>query len=59
MIVFTGLWAGEYVRAALARTAANEGIAQADAIARIAQALVVFIAIIIAVGQIGIDSTVP
>jgi small-conductance mechanosensitive channel len=58
VIVFTGLWVGEYVRAALARTAANVGIAQADAIARIAQALVVFIAIIIAVGQIGIDSTV-
>lgn len=58
IIVFIGLWAGEYVRTALARTATNVGIAQADAIARIAQALVVFIAIIIAVGQIGIDSTV-
>lgn len=58
VIVFSGLWAGEYVRAALTRTAANVGIAQADAIARVAQALIVFIAIIIAVGQIGIDSTV-
>jgi hypothetical protein len=58
VIVFSGLWAGEYVRAALTRTAANVGIAQADAIARVAQALIVFIAIIIAVDQIGIDSTV-
>ncbi len=58
VIVFVGLWAGEYVRAALTRAAGTLGVVQADAIARVAQTLIVFVAIIIAVDQIGIDSTV-
>ncbi len=58
VIVFAGLWAGEVVRATLARATAQMGIAQADMIGRVAQALVAFVAIIIAVDQVGIDSTV-
>jgi small-conductance mechanosensitive channel len=58
VIVFAGLWMGEFARTSLARTAAHVGIAQGDAIGRVAQALVAFVAVIIAVEQVGIDSTV-
>jgi small-conductance mechanosensitive channel len=58
VIVFGGLWAGELVRTSLARAAAKAGIAQGEAIGRVAQWLVVFVAIIIGVDQIGINSTV-
>lgn len=58
VIVFAGMWAGELARTTLARGATRVGIAQADMIGRVAQTLVVFVAIIIAVEQVGIDSTV-
>jgi small-conductance mechanosensitive channel len=58
VIVFAGLWMGEFARTSLARAAAHVGIAQGDAIGRVAQALVAFVAVIIAVEQVGIDSTV-
>lgn len=58
VIVFAGLWMGEFARTSLARAAAHVGIAQGDAIGRVAQVLVTFVAVIIAVEQVGIDSTV-
>ena len=58
VIVFAGLWLGEFARTSLTRAAAHVGIAQSDAIGRVAQALVAFVAVIVAVDQIGIDSAV-
>ncbi len=58
LIVFAGLWAGEFVRAFLAQAAAKTGVTQGDLLGRVGQILVVFVAIIIAIDQIGIDSTV-
>lgn len=58
LIVFVALWTGEYVRSFLAQAAARAGVAQGDAFGRVAQGLVVFVGVIIAVEQIGIDSTV-
>ncbi|MDH3671360.1 MAG: mechanosensitive ion channel [Gammaproteobacteria bacterium] len=57
LIIFAGLWVGEFVRASLARVAATAGITRGDIVARAAQSLVVFVAAIIAAEQIGIDST--
>ncbi len=57
LIIFVGLWAGEFVRASLARVTAAAGITQGDIVARAGQILVVFVAAIIAAEQVGIDST--
>lgn len=58
LIVFAGLWLGEFVRTLLARAAPRAGLGYGDLLGRGAQGLIVFLAIIIAVDQIGIDSTV-
>lgn len=58
LIVFVGVWTGEYVRSFLVQAAARAGIPQGDVVGRVAQTLVVFVGVIIAVEQVGIDSTV-
>lgn len=58
IIVGLGLWAGDVARAALARAAARSGFAHSDTLARAAQLVVVFLAILIAVDQVGVDSAV-
>lgn len=58
LIVFVGLWAGEFLRALLSRAAARAEFAYAELLGRMAQVLVVLVFLIIAIDQLGIDSTV-
>ena len=57
LIVFVGLWSGEFTRNHLARSMARAGLRQGPVVARLAQALVISMAVIVAVEQAGIDST--
>ena len=57
LIVFVGLWAGEFTRNYLARSLARAGLGQAPIVGRLAQAVVISMAVIVAVEQTGIDST--
>lgn len=58
LIVGLGFWGGDLARAMLARAAARSGIAHSDTLARMAQLGIVFLAVIIAVDQVGVDSAV-
>jgi len=58
LIVFVGLWTGEVLRALSRRTAKRAGIQQGDLLGKAVRFLVLMIAVIIAVEQVGIDSTV-
>lgn len=58
LIVFAGLWAGEALRALLSRSAKRAGIAQAELLGKAVQVLVMLVTVIIAVDQVGINSTV-
>jgi small-conductance mechanosensitive channel len=58
LILLVGLWAGEFVRMLLARAAARANLAWGDLLARSAQIMIVLVMIIIAVDQLGIESTI-
>jgi small-conductance mechanosensitive channel len=58
LIVGVGFWAADVVRALIARTAARSGFGHSETLGRVAQLAIIFLAIIIAVDQIGVDSTV-
>jgi small-conductance mechanosensitive channel len=58
LIVFVGLWAGEAVRAVLVRNTRRAGIGQAELLGRAVQVLVLALTFIMAVDQVGINSTV-
>jgi len=58
LIVFVGLWAGEGLRALLARSARRAGIGQAELLGKAVQVLVLMVTFIIAVDQVGINSTI-
>ena len=57
LIVFVGLWAGEFTRNYLARSMARTGLRQGPIVGRLAQAIIISMAVIVAVEQTGIDST--
>ena len=58
IIVFAGFWIGELASTFLARAAASRGLVRTELIGRSAQALIVVLAVIIAIDQIGVDSTI-
>lgn len=58
LILLVGLWAGEFVRLLIARAAAKAQLAWGDLLARFAQVMVVLIMAIIAVDELGIESTI-
>ena len=58
MIVFVGLWAGDFVNSVMQRTAGVKDLGYAPLIGRALQVLIGIVFFIIAVGQLGIDSTV-
>ncbi len=58
LIVFLGLWAAEFLRTIVTRTASRTEIAYPEIVGRAIQALVLLIFLIIAIDQLGIDSTI-
>lgn len=58
MIVFIGLWAGDFVHTIMQRTTGVKELGYAPLIGRALQVLIGIVFFIIAVGQLGIDSTV-
>jgi len=58
VIVFVGLWAGELTHTVIARGAVRVELAHAALIGRAMQVLVVLVFVIVAIGQLGIDSTI-
>lgn len=58
LILLVGLWAGEFVRMLLARAAAKAELAWGDLLARFAQVIIVLVMAIIAVDELGIESTI-
>lgn len=58
LILLIGLWAGEFVRMLLARAAAKAGLAWGDLLARFAQVMIVLVMAIVAIDQLGIESTI-
>jgi hypothetical protein len=55
LIGFAGVLAGKAVRTALTRAAQSAGVAQGGVLARAAQAIIVSIAVLVGIDQIGID----
>lgn len=58
MIVFVGLWAGDFVNTVVNRAAGVKAIGYAPLIGRALQILIGIVFLIVAVGQLGIDSSV-
>lgn len=58
LILLVGIWAGEFVRLLLSRAAAKAELAWGDLLARFAQVMVVLVMAIIAIDEIGIESTI-
>lgn len=58
LILLVGIWAGEFVRMLVSRTAAKADLAWGDLLARFAQVTIVLVMAIIAVGELGIESTI-
>lgn len=58
VIVFAGLWAGELTHTVIVRGAGRVALAYAPLIGRAMQVLVVLVFVIVAIGQLGIDSTI-
>ncbi len=58
IIIFAGVWVGEIARAFLSRVAVSSGMERTELIGRLAQILVVVLAVIIALEQLGIDNTI-
>jgi len=58
VIIFVGLWVGEFLRRLLGRAAGRADFVYGDAFARVAQWLVVVVFAVIAIDQLGIDSTI-
>ncbi|MDH3316958.1 MAG: mechanosensitive ion channel [Gammaproteobacteria bacterium] len=58
LILLVGLWAGEFVRMLLARAAARAELAWGDLLARFVQVIIVLVMAIIAVDELGIESTI-
>ncbi|MDJ0958336.1 MAG: mechanosensitive ion channel [Arenicellales bacterium] len=58
IIIFAGVWVGEIARAFLSRVAVSSGLERTELIGRLAQVLVVVLAVIIALEQLGIDNTI-
>jgi len=58
MIVFIGLWAGDFVNTLMQRTSGLKNLGYAPLAGRAMQVLIGIVFLIIAVGQLGIDSTV-
>lgn len=58
LIVLVGVWAGEFTRTLLVRTAGRAKFTHAELLGRVCQVLVVLVFIIIATDQLGIDSTI-
>jgi small-conductance mechanosensitive channel len=58
MIVFIGLWAGDFVNTLMQRTSGLKNLDYAPLAGRAMQVLIGIVFLIIAVGQLGIDSTV-
>lgn len=58
LILLVGLWAGEFVRMLLARAAARAELAWGDLLARFVQVMIVLVMAIIAVDELGIESTI-
>lgn len=58
MIVFIGLWAGDFVNTIMNRTAGVRDLGYAPLIGRALQVVIGIVFFIIAVGQLGIDSSV-
>lgn len=58
LILLVGFWAGEFVRLLIARAAAKAELAWGDLLARFAQVIIVLVLAIIAVDELGIESTI-
>lgn len=58
LILLVGLFAGDFVMGFIVRTMGNMGASYGDFLARTTQVLVISVAVIIGVEQLGIDSTV-
>lgn len=58
VIVFAGLWAGELTHTVIVRGAGRVELAYAPLIGRAMQVLVLLVFVIVAIGQLGIDSTI-
>lgn len=58
LIVFIGLWAGEFSRTIVTRTASRTEVAYPEVVGRSIQVLVLLVFLIIAIDQLGIDSTI-
>lgn len=58
IIVFIGLWAGDFVNTVVSRTAGIKAIGYAQVVGRALQILIGVLFLIIAVGQLGIDSSI-
>jgi len=58
LVLIAGLFAGDIGRNVVSRAAARTGLIRAEVLGRITQGLLVFVAVIIAVEQLGVDSTV-
>lgn len=58
LILLVGIWAGEFVRLLLTRAAAKAELAWGDLLARFAQIMVVLVMAIIAIDELGVESTI-
>lgn len=58
LIVFIGLWAGEFANTVISRATSEKALGHAPLIGRALQVLIGIVFFIIAVGQLGIDSSV-
>lgn len=58
LIFLVGLWAGEFVRLLLSRAAEKAQLVYGDVLARFAQVLIVLVMAIIAIDQLGVDSSI-
>ncbi len=58
LILLIGVWAGEFVRTLLSGAASRANIAYGDLLARATQIMVILVMAIIAIDQLGIDSTI-
>ena len=58
LILLIGVWSGEFVRTLLSGAASRAGIAYGDLLARGTQIMIILVMAIIAIDQLGIDSTI-
>jgi len=58
VVAFVGVWGAQVARAILVRAASGVGVGYADVLGRVVQAIIVVLAVILAMDQVGVDSAV-